>query len=759
MLPQFPATEKEDLFKDILELIVASALPFSFIETPELHRVLNRVRPGVSSVLVGRTVISKRVLNERYKEAVANRDKRIDEVSKSGHFLGLIVDGWETNGRKTLKGVMLKAGPNAFLLTTHVPGSTHHGLAVAKMWEEIMDKPAQEYKDRVRFFLSDDAGQCARARRILALRHPHLIWIKCWAHQVNLIVGQLMNKGFFAKVCNDAVKSASAVKSSSSKWYKRLRDTAERYYGKKVPTTVLTLADTRWNSLQGCFASLLRIRKACRATILENEHDPKLPDALRVWENNAFWKELEDAELLVRPLCDASFLMQREGNTLAHVLVMLVNVYKGIAEYHGETLDGAEENPVVADVAKRWELAEQPLFVLCFCVHPSFYTVAVKMLQESEARRGKWMNSKNPLTCTRLVTAAIYYYKKHELWMGEVGESKEMEIMALRKEMFRWLKGNAPMWKTIAYSVTDYKHPGLWFDENEDFVGTKLANFARFLLDCPAQGASCERLFKHFARFLTKARNRLSTDKLMKSTMIKYDMTSKYQGDTSFGNANRALLHRNRYVKPDEHSRVDTQLAEEDQQGTIQGQERAQGQESLETTGDNLAGEEDNEDYMVDEEDTIPPEYEMGIPPEYDHPQLRAILAAIQASSAETEDLYDAMDDGDEDEEGKEEDSLVQAEIQAVGMERRMELEALRERELEEASETPPARKTVLDPLPTNDDKLYPQENEAYFRKKENQSVRTDKYKLEHLFVDGFPSIMDCFEGSERKKEERMKGK
>ena len=315
------------------------------------------------------------------------------------------------------------------------------------------------------------------------------------------------------------------------------------------------------------------------------------------------------------------------------------------------------------------------------------------------------------------------------------------------------------MWKTIAYSVTDYKHPGLWFDENEDFVGTKLANFARFLLDCPAQGASCERLFKHFARFLTKARNRLSTDKLMKSTMIKYDMTAKYQGDTTFGNANRAMLHRNRYVKPDEHCRVDMQT-EEGQQGATQGQESEQGQGSLEATSNAMVGEDDTEDYMVDEDDTIPPEYEGGIPQEYDHPQLRAILAAIQASSTETEELYDAMEDEDDgDEEGRRGDSLAEANTQGVGMERRMELEALRERELEEASETPPARKTVLDPLPTHDDKLYPQENEAYFRKKQNKSVRTDKYKLEHLFIDGFPSIMDCFEGSERKKEEKMKGK
>jgi hypothetical protein len=57
----------------------------------------------------------------------------------------------------------------------------------------------------------------------------------------------------------------------------------------------------------------------------------KLPAALLEWGNDDFWEKLEEAELLIRPLVDASFLMQRDSNTLADVLMMLVNIYKGMS--------------------------------------------------------------------------------------------------------------------------------------------------------------------------------------------------------------------------------------------------------------------------------------------------------------------------------------------------------------------------------------------------------------------------------------------
>jgi hypothetical protein len=244
----------------------------------------------------------------------------------------MMVDGWEAIDKTHIEGVLLKAGQETFLLTAVPPGSEHHGIAVATMWENIIDTHAKAHKPWLRYFCSDNAGQCARARRILALRRPHIIWMFCWAHQVNLMVGHLMSKSTFAGVCNGAVKAANAIRGSSSKWYERLRTIVDRLYGKGIVCTIHSLGETRWNTLQASFASQLRIRKACQTLVFESKdatRGDKLPAALLEWGNDDFWEKLKEAELLIRPLVDASFLMQRDSNTLADVLMMLVNIYKG----------------------------------------------------------------------------------------------------------------------------------------------------------------------------------------------------------------------------------------------------------------------------------------------------------------------------------------------------------------------------------------------------------------------------------------------
>ena len=62
------------------------------------------------------------------------------------------------------------------------------------------------------------------------------------------------------------------------------------------------------------------------------------------WGHDRFWIELEVAELLIRPLCDASLRMQLEVNTLAHVFITMVNVYKR----------ECRENIVLHDVRRHW---------------------------------------------------------------------------------------------------------------------------------------------------------------------------------------------------------------------------------------------------------------------------------------------------------------------------------------------------------------------------------------------------------------------
>ena len=88
---------------------------------------------------------------------------------------------------------------------------------------------------------------------------------------------------------------------------------------------------------------------------------------------------------------------------------------------------------------------------------------------------------------------------------------------------------------------------------------------AIFLLICPVQSASCERLLKDFAFFHTKARNRLSDPIRKRLTMINHDMIRKY-GIDNVQNNRKKKESKNRTVVSREYSRLDDIVEDENEE-------------------------------------------------------------------------------------------------------------------------------------------------------------------------------------------------
>ena len=83
---------------------------------------------------------------------------------------------------------------------------------------------------------------------------------------------------------------------------------------------------------------------------------------------------------MVRPFCDASFRMQRDGNTMAHVLLVLFNLWKDLSGFGREV----EVDEMLSEMESRFKREEFHLLFLAFLVHPVFHQVATKILDESE---------------------------------------------------------------------------------------------------------------------------------------------------------------------------------------------------------------------------------------------------------------------------------------------------------------------------------------------------------------------------------------
>ncbi|POM58227.1 LOW QUALITY PROTEIN: Hypothetical protein PHPALM_37159 [Phytophthora palmivora] len=166
-------------------------------------------------------------------------------------------------------------------------GSSHHIIALARLMQSSIIR-ALELVWNVGGVITDNAGQCARARRILALRWPN-IFLRCFAHDVNNLVKAVLQTGL--KTDTKQAASATAVLNSSSRAAKR--------------------------TMQVCFANLLRVRTALEDFPHEFRNNPEFPSSLTL---TVILQNLVVAERVIQPLSETSFRLQKNGKTMADVV-------------------------------------------------------------------------------------------------------------------------------------------------------------------------------------------------------------------------------------------------------------------------------------------------------------------------------------------------------------------------------------------------------------------------------------------------------
>ncbi|ETL32929.1 hypothetical protein L916_14553 [Phytophthora nicotianae] len=98
-------------------------------------------------------------------------------------------------------------------------GSTDDGLAIGEQMESVMQDVTAKGCE-IGAVVRDDAGQCDRARRILALRHPRIAFIHGFAHDINNLVKSVLNTSF-RTLTKQASLATVTLNASSFKWLVR----------------------------------------------------------------------------------------------------------------------------------------------------------------------------------------------------------------------------------------------------------------------------------------------------------------------------------------------------------------------------------------------------------------------------------------------------------------------------------------------------------------------------------------------------------
>jgi hypothetical protein len=402
---------------------------------PDLTMIAAESSSSSSSMMMIETLLPAQMAH-RATMARANLSAQLQACGADGHALGCCLRPGGGGDQTTFCGAWI-AGPAVLLepmiIVTQVEKD---GLHVAHAVDAFIKQYNHNYT--VRFVTMPES----RARRILAARHPHIMWIPCLERHLTLLVRESVLMSVTEHGGDDGhdhhhhhrlltIFSTEAV----------VVEQTRTVYGRHVPTVPLHAND--WGSLQGWLASRLRTRGAAE------QYPPPPPHPVAVVPPPDYWDSLAVLERVIRPLCIAKYYLDDHDPNLSSVVLVLLFLHQNLSLASSLQPGGTKNDlgrHMIEQVEQLWSSLEQPLFFLAFALHPEYCKVAKRILDESLARHGSWRARRNALTVYRLLQASRFYHAKLQL-PGSVG--------TLVADLQLWLNNDLQKLAMIEYRISD----------------------------------------------------------------------------------------------------------------------------------------------------------------------------------------------------------------------------------------------------------------------------------------------------------------
>ncbi|GMF30916.1 unnamed protein product [Phytophthora fragariaefolia] len=470
-----------------------NCLPDRFIERQSTRRLFEFLNKDCLKALPKGHDLGGRILDKHSTHAEEDELNKLWHRQKNcGGRVNLLCNMWQNIAKAHLLGCQLALFGIVAAFGLYPTGARYDGAAIAQEMEKVMATVETKGWKIGGVVTDDDAGQCGRARRILALRHPRVAFVHCFANDISNLVKAVLNTAC-RKLITQASLATVTLNVSSSKWSIRAKAVITETYGK--PLGFINLCETRWNSMQGCFASLLRVRNALQQFATRYIDDVEFPEPLRVFCEPVFWSNLAAVEEIIRPLSNVSYKLQRGENTLADVVESYRDIYRGF-------MRDFDNMGLVVLVEKRWHRCEQPLMLLALFLHPRHVCLAVAIHKEAPRL----------LFLERLCGYGVYYYRRY----FEFDNTEEINDLAA--DMHAWYRGHF-VDKANAYFNGDVAQ--YWSFAADLRPKSKLPELAVVILSIAANTATCERYFSELASIHTAIKNRMKIDTARKLSLVR----------------------------------------------------------------------------------------------------------------------------------------------------------------------------------------------------------------------------------------------
>ena len=340
------------------------------LESPVSRGLFTKWVSGLDS-LPTRRGVSTVVLQRKQTEVLSVLKKRYEK----GSFYSISFDGWKSRtGRKllgilcTLVGMVDDAVSTDFRSASDNTGQAETAdlvvceqLATITKGEQggdfFLPQPAGAITactSTLVGLVSDSASCNVAAKNTMQRSHPSLIIVACFAHQLNLLTGNILKHPSVA----GAVTNASKITSSFSKSPKNkglLEQCQMDLLGKTLE--LISRGETRWYSNYAMVRRLLDIKAALVAfgnkyfedrALLDTVGGPTVVDLLR---SRHFWDECELLCRFLRPIVVEIGLVERSNSSLSDVTTTFGRLYAYFLRLQSETQAvGADGVTVLAPV-------------------------------------------------------------------------------------------------------------------------------------------------------------------------------------------------------------------------------------------------------------------------------------------------------------------------------------------------------------------------------------------------------------------------
>ncbi|EKM58875.1 uncharacterized protein PHACADRAFT_85843 [Phanerochaete carnosa HHB-10118-sp] len=379
----------------ITRLTASANLPHHWVENSEWATLVAEFIPGAK--LFSRNKLTKTLISQELERVRSLAQKNLKDLKVAEGTFQL--DGWTGGNYHHFLGFMFTAGSKVF--AARLKNTSCERKTAKKLLAHVRAEFArmeETWDIKLVALVSDNSGESLVVRKALQLERPDLIIMQCYAHQINLVVGDYFKKSG-AKFLEASAEADQVIRwlHSKTQVLAILRKVQEEQ-GVLSPLTVICTVLTCWISHYLAYRRLLDLKNWITQVVSQDrgrveagqesqlvtgdrEAKEKANETLAIIDKAIFWHRLARIKVHLTPLALAANILQSTSSRLDHVALVFGTLFLRSTNLAEDKDADANEEKICG---ARWLDSDQDILVAAVILNPHTRAAPLKSFRHAD---------------------------------------------------------------------------------------------------------------------------------------------------------------------------------------------------------------------------------------------------------------------------------------------------------------------------------------------------------------------------------------